>query len=371
MAHVPFMAREHRLPEPPEHAGLTIARTIQVIAIIAGVALLLWLLSDIVLLIFLAVLIAAILRGISDWAAQHTGLRQGVMLAIVSLLAAGCMVGFLYYLGPRLASESQDLWKQFQTQISTLHQDYGNTRWGKAIFASLQPSSAVKGHIANVAGSVATSTLGGVATAFVLIVTALYFAISPQLYVHGVVLLFPIPYRGRAQHVMNEVGQTLQWWSLGQSIDMLVVGLLTGFGLDLLGVPLALALGALAGLLTFVPYFGTIISAVPAMLVALTVSWQTSLWALVIFLGAHTIEGYVVSPLVQRRTVHLPPAVSILAMTILGTIFGPLGVILGTPVAAALLVVVREAYVGGFLGDQRAANGDSPDAALEAGPPPA
>jgi predicted PurR-regulated permease PerM len=330
-----------------------------------------WLLSDIVLLIFLAVLIAAILRGISDWAARHTGIGQRTMLAVVTLLAAGCLIGFVYYLGPRLASESQDLWAQLHQQVETLYHTFGTTPWGKTIFAALQPSKEVQGHIANVAGSLATSTLGGVVTGFVLIVTALYFAISPELYVHGVVLLFPPPYRTRAHRVMEEVGHTLQWWSLGQSIDMLVVGLLTGCGLALLGVPLALALGVLAGLLTFVPYFGTILSAIPAMLVALTVSWQTSLWALVIFLGAHTIEGYAVSPLVQRWTVHLPPALSILSMTILGTVFGPLGVVLGTPIAAALLVVVREAYVGGLLGDQEAAAADAPGEALETGPPPA
>lgn len=374
MARTPLLPKNaaipHRLTDPPQHSGAVIARTIQTIAICAAIVLLVWLLSDIVLLIFLAVLIAVILRGISDWAARHTGLRQGLMLALVTLLVAGCIAGFFYYIGPRLASESHDLWKQLHTQFGTLYQRYGKTAWGKAIFSSLHPSQSVQGHIAHLASSVATSTLGGVVTAFVLVVTALYFAISPEIYVHGLVLLFPIPSRSRTRQVLNEVGRTLQWWSLGQSIDMTVVGLLTGFGLYMLGVPLALALGVLAGVLTFVPYFGTIIAAVPAMLVALTISWQTSLWAMVVFLGAHTIEGYVVSPLVQRRTVHLPPAVSILAMTVLGTIFGPLGVVLGTPVAAGLLVAVREAYVGEALGDPEGAAVESPDDALESGPPP-
>lgn len=348
-----------RAPDTANHSGPTLTHTLQVIGVCAAAALLVWLLSDIILLIFLAVLIAAILRGTSDWAARHTGAPQGAMLALVTLLSAGCLIGFFYYLGPRLGSESQDLWTQLHHQATLLYQNYGHTAWGKAIFASLAPSTAVRGHIANFAGNLATTTLGGVITGFVLVVTALYFAISPEVYIRGVVVLFPVPYRARVRRVLEEVGHTLQWWCLGQSVDMLVVGLLTGFGLDVLGVPLALALGVLAGLFTFVPYFGTIISAIPAMLVALTVSWQTSLWVMVVFLGAHTIEGYVVSPLVQRRTVHLPPAVSIMAMTILGTIFGPLGVILGTPVAAATLVVVREAYVGGVLGDQDTANGES------------
>jgi predicted PurR-regulated permease PerM len=132
---------------------------------------------------------------------------------------------------------------------------------------------------------------------------------------------------------------------------MAVVAVLIGIGLTVLGIPLALALAVLAGLFTFVPYFGAIAAAVPAVLVAFTISWQKALWVKAIFAVAHTDEGYVVAPIEQRNTAHLPPALTILSMTILGTIFGPLGIVLGAPVCAALLVLVRKAYVGAVLGD--------------------
>jgi predicted PurR-regulated permease PerM len=338
-----------------------VARTLRVIAVATALILVAWLLSDIVLLIFLAVLIAVMLRGTANWAARHIGVPERAMLGVVTVATTVCLAGFLYYMGPRLVSQSQDLWKQLHQQVDHLRQAYGETPWGQAIFAHLSPSEAMQSHIAHYAGSVATSTLGGLATSFVLVVTALYFAISPDLYIDGFVRLFPLPYRPRVRGVLMEIGHTLQWWSLGQLIDMSVVGVLTGIGLFLLGVPLALALAVLAGLFTFVPYFGAIVAAVPAMLVALTVSWQDSLWVLAVFIICHTVEGYLVSPLVQRRTVDLPPAASILSMTILGTIFGPLGVILGTPVAAALLVAIREAYVGDVLGDTDAADTGAAD----------
>lgn len=346
----------HRDSIRPLFKSDNVARTLRAIAIAAALILIIRLLSDILLLIFLAVLIAVMLRGAANWAARRTGAPERAMLAVVTVAAAAFLVGLLYYLGPRLVSQSQDLWKQLQQQVDHLSRAYGGTPWGHAILSLLSPSEAVKSNIANYAGSVATSTLGGVATTFVLIATALYFAISPELYIDGLVRLFPLPYRPRARDVLLHIGRTLQWWSFGQLIDMSVVGVLTGIGLFVLGVPLALALAVLAGLFTFVPYFGAIVAAIPAMLVSLTVSWQDSLWVLAIFLGCHAIEGYLVSPLVQRRTIDLPPAVSILSMTILGAIFGPLGVILGTPIAAALLVAVREAYVGDVLGDADAAD---------------
>ena len=114
------------------------------IAIAAALILLVWLLSDIVLLIFLAVLIAVMLRGAADWAARHTGAPERVMLAVVTLAVAAFLVGFLYVVGPRLVSQSQDLWTQLQQQVTHLRAQYGDTPWGHAIFARLSPSGAVQ-----------------------------------------------------------------------------------------------------------------------------------------------------------------------------------------------------------------------------------
>jgi predicted PurR-regulated permease PerM len=321
--------------------------------IILGVLfLIIWALSDIALLIFLAVLIAVMLRGVSEWAAHRTGAPASAMLGLVSISTGILVMGLLYYLGPRLISQSHDLWQELQQQVDHLRAAYSDTAWGKAVFSNISPHAIMQSRIASYVGRIATTTLGGVVSGFVLIVTALYFAIAPDLYIGGTVLLFPVSYRPRARAILREIGATLQRWSLGQLIDMAVVGVLTGVSLALLGVPLALALAVLAGLFTFVPYFGAIAAAVPAMLVALTISWQTSLWVAVVFLLCHGIEGYVVAPLVQRRAADLPPALTILSMTILGTLFGPLGIIVGAPLAAVVLVVVREAYVGALLGDE-------------------
>ncbi len=237
---------------------------------------------------------------------------------------------------------------------------YGSTAWGSAVFQHFSPLEALQHQLVSNVATLATSTIGAIATAFILIVTALYFAIAPDLYIGGIGRLFPLRYRPRARAVMQEIGRTLRLWSLGQLIDMCVVGILTGIGLAILKVPLSLALAVLAGLFTFVPYFGAIAAAVPAALVAFTVSWQTSLWVMVIFLACHGVEGYLVAPIVQRNTADLPPALTILSMTILGTLFGALGVILGTPVAAAALVVVREVYVGDVLGDPEFNRSETP-----------
>ena len=110
-------------------------------------------------------------------------------------------------------------------------------------------------------------------------------------------------------------------------------------------------MAVIAGLFTFVPYFGPIVSAIPAIIVAATISWSKVFWVVAICLVCHGIEGYIVAPFVQRRTVELPPALTILSMAILAALFGGLGLVVATPVVASVLVIVREVYVRDMLGD--------------------
>jgi predicted PurR-regulated permease PerM len=334
----------------PGVRALTTGATLRVIAVAAGLLLLVWLLSDVLLLIFTAVLIAVVLRGLTDAIVRRTGIRDGIALSGVTILLALVAGGLTYYLGPRLVTQGQELWANLHQQFHSLDQRYGETAWGKIIFHKVSPSLGLDGRIASSTEALVASTADDLITAFVLIITGIYFAINPGLYVRGAVALVPVCYRGRARTILHHIRLTLSWWLIGQCIDMVVVGLLSAVGLSLLGVPLALALAMLAGLLTFIPYFGAVAAAIPALMVSLTVNWNLALWVLGVFACCHAVEGYVIAPLVQRRTVHLPPAVTILSMMILGDVAGPLGIVLGTPIAAMLLVIVREAYVEDVLG---------------------
>ena len=149
----------------------------------------------------------------------------------------------------------------------------------------------------------------------------------------------------------KHIGTTLQLWFLGQLADMIIVTILVGAGLFLLGVPLAMTLAIFAGLLNFVPYVGALAGAVPAILVAFSQSPTLALWVTLVFVGVQMLEGSVIAPLIQRRTISLPPALTILSQTILGTLFGAFELILATPLVAALLTAVRMIYIEGVVED--------------------
>ena len=322
------------------------------VAIAAALLLAAWMLPDVLLLAFFAVLLACALRGAAEWVAARTKLPIRPALALVVLALVLLAAAVANWIEPRLLRQGEDLVARLSAPSSPLRQAFAQTPWLGSLARHVSPMQGAAGpHLAAPAEAVLGVSFTTLAGGVVLIVTTLYLAASPDLYVRGALHLVPVPHRPRAHAVMRQVGHALRYWLLGQLVDMVAVGVLASAGLAWVGVPVPFALGVLSGLLTFVPYFGAIVAAVPAVAVALTVGWTTALWALGVYTVCHCVEGYIIGPLVQRRLVELPPALTVMAMTAAGSLFGALGIVLGTPLAAAGLVVVRMLYVGDVLGD--------------------
>ena len=330
---------------PPTRDPLrSIAHILRTACIVVAVGALLWVMADAFLVIFLAVLIATVLRGLGTSLARRTGIGVTVAVVVVFFLLLAALAAGAYWIGPRLAAEATQLWSQLTQQMGTIQHTLHRLGLGSLIGGSTQ-------ELPEMVRLVASSALGFVVAILVILATAVYFAVAPRMYIEGAIRLVPIWYRGRAGQIIQEMGASLQGWLLGQLIDMVIVGVLVGGGLAVLGVPLAMVLGVIAGLFTFVPYFGTIASMVPALLVGLTQGLRETLWVLLLFLIAHGVEGYIVSPFVQRRTVRLPPALTVLAMVVLTAVFGISGVLIATPLVAVLMVGVTRVYVEDILGD--------------------
>jgi predicted PurR-regulated permease PerM len=217
--------------------------------------------------------------------------------------------------------------------------------------ASEWTSSAGK-FAANAAGFFSLS-VEAVATFFVIIFLGIYLAASPQVYLNGLIHLFPLSQRERVRELIDKLGTTLGHWLLGQLLSMSVVGTLIAVGLTVLGIPLGLALGVLAGLLNFIPIIGSLLSAVPAILLAFLVSPLHPLYVIALYVFVNTgIESHLLVPLIQRYAVNLPPALAVLALFLMGELFGFFGLLLAIPLAATLLVLVKIVYVRDVLGDR-------------------
>jgi predicted PurR-regulated permease PerM len=155
--------------------------------------------------------------------------------------------------------------------------------------------------------------------------------------------------RARADEILGETGTALRKWLIAMSLDMIFLGVVTGVGLWIVGVPQAFALGVLSGLSVFVPYIGPIVAIIPGLLLALSVSPTLALHAFIVYIVAQQLEGNISLPLLQRWTVKMPPAMMLLAIVAFGFLFGIWGVLLATPLAVAVMTIVRMAYVEDVL----------------------
>jgi predicted PurR-regulated permease PerM len=161
----------------------------------------------------------------------------------------------------------------------------------------------------------------------------------------------PLEHRPQTLDVMGAVGDTLWQWMLAKLGSMAAVGVLTYVGLLIVGLPLAFTLALIAGLLAFIPNFGALLSGIPAVLLGLSSGPQVALHVALVLVVVQIIEGNLVTPMLERRTVRLPPALTIAVQVLLGILAGGLGVLIASPLLATAIVVVERLYVRNRLGD--------------------
>jgi predicted PurR-regulated permease PerM len=321
---------------------------------VAILAFLVWLLSGVLLMIFAAILVAIAYRGAAEWIARHTGIPIGWSLALVALLAVAFVAGTAWGSGGTLIDQLGQLWTQLQDRLTDFHNSLQGTALGKALSGYLDSQRLLSGAQAlfqQFAGA-ALTTLGVLGTIVIIVFTAIYLAVNPGLYCRGLIRLLPIDHRDRGWEVLTEIGQALRLWLLGRVIDMIVVIILTAAGLVLLDVPLAFVLALIAGLLNFIPYIGAVVGAVPAIIVAFGQGPMQALWVVLLFVVIQTIEGYLLVPFIQQRTVQLPPALLIFSQTVFGTLFGILGLLLAPALMLVILILVQAVYLHDVLGDR-------------------
>ncbi len=193
--------------------------------------------------------------------------------------------------------------------------------------------------------SVGASVANVLSFGFVVLVSTIFAVAQPEPLVNGFVALFPASWRERVREILNEMYWNVQRWFLGQLVSMAVIGMLFTVALFVIGIPFALLLGILSGLLAFIPFVGPAISVIPPILLALADDPVKALWVILAYAGVQFVEGNIVQPLVMSRVVSLHPVIIVFALLIMGTLFGFVGVLIAIPLVAALHILVHELWV--------------------------
>ncbi len=312
---------------------------------LAGCALLLWQLSDLVMVVFGAVVVAVMLHTLVSLTMKWTPMSQGVALTVVLFMLIIVFALLMWLFGAQLAGEMESLkatlpqaWAQFQTWLA-------DSPAGPTVQQFTEQGQSGAGNLASKLGSFAMSASGNLTQLVLMVAGGIYLAAQPGLYRGGVLKLFPADRRALVGDAMDASGHALKAWLVGQMLAMVLVGLLTGLGLWLLGVPVALGLGIITALLDFVPIAGPVIAAIPAVLLGFTVSPEVGFGALALFIVIQQLESHILQPLIQQRVVELPPALLLISLFAIGALFGLPGVVLAAPLTVVIFVLVKRLYV--------------------------
>lgn len=328
------------------HAAVVSATVLTV----AGIVALLVLAAEVLLLVFAGLLFGVLLCAVADALARVSGMRRGVALALTVLVLLGGTVGAAWALWPSVSSQADQLARDLPGVLRELRGWFEQREWGRWLLGRAEPDQmAGGGAVVDRAAGVLLTTISGLAAALIILFVGLYVAAQPALYQQGLRRLVPVAGRDRIDEVMREIASVLRWWLIGKILSMVLVGVLTTIGLWWLEVPLALIFGLLAAALTFIPNFGPVLSVVPPALLALADDPARALHVVALYVVIQTIESYAVTPLIQVRTVSMPPALTITSQIVLGVLVGGIGVAVATPLTAAVMTAVRMLYVEDLL----------------------
>ena len=323
-----------------------------------------WWLRWALALTFAAVLVGVFFHGgatLVQWAVRRTVNRRfghGASLAIFCALLLLAATGFGFLAAPALSQQVDQLQDKLPRSVEAVRDYAQQTKWGQWLLDEGPLGDA--GQLVSDPAAVMRRGMvwvGSAVTVFgslvFLLFTGLYAAAEPGLYRRGILWLLPPRDRERADAALKSVGRSLTYWLAGQLCSMTIIGVLTGVGLWALGIPLPFVLAVLTAVLTFIPNFGPVASVVPPALLAFGTEgryWQDGSLALAVmalYFSIQFLESYLVTPLIQKRAVEMPPVLLIFAQLVMGTLAGIIGVAVAAPMIAAITAASKELVIVG------------------------
>jgi len=300
----------------------------------------LWFLVQPILLIVGALVFAAMLDGGARLLGRVTRLGRGLRLAIVCIGVFAFLVWTCYFAGSELVAQFETLRVVVTNQLNRL---FG---WASSIGLITGPNQIneigrqLMGSLGQLTAFVGNA-FGALSSLAMIIVLGIFIAIEPRLYERGVAWMLPMESRGRFYETAGQMGRTLRLLMAGRLLGMGVEGVFTGIALAIAGIPMAALLGLLTGLLAFLPNIGAIVSGILIVLVGFSQGFDSGIWAIIIYLTVQTLDGYIIVPMVAKRSVDLAPALILGAQLLFGAAFGILGLALADPIVAMVKVALE------------------------------
>lgn len=306
------------------------------------------------MLIFAGLVFASMLDGGARLLGRVAPIGRNWRVGIVMIAALAFVVGVFYWTGVEIANQAEQLWVTLQAQGTRLVAWLSGMGIVPAQKDLMDFGRQALGSIGRITGYVGT-VFGALTSGFLVIVIGLFIALEPRLYERGLAWLIPTRSRDQFRVTVGRMAHTMRRLMAGRLLGMVAEGILTWLALTIGGVPMALLLGILTGLLAFIPNVGAFVSGVIMVAVGFSAGVDTGLWAIGTYFVVQTFDGYVLLPYVARKTVDLPPALTLGAQILLGTLLGFMGLLLADPITAMIKVFLER---GSEQEEEKATDGE-------------
>jgi len=318
-------------------------QTVAIVALLVVVILIARIAFNVLLMILAGSLIAVYFHGFGDLIERKTGLSRRISM-ILSVGGSFLILGLLlWFMGTKIQNQVSVLSDSLPNTITAAKLKMEETQTGRKVLEYVSGDNSDR--MFSTVQRFFSTSFGVLGNLYVIILLSFFFTANPDVYKNGILMLIPPANKPIARTSIDRISQMLKGWLKGTMLSMLLITLLIAMGLTIMGIPGALVLSLLTGMLKLIPNFGSMAAMVPGVLLALTVSTNTAIIVALIYVVSQTIVSNIVTPLIQKRMINLPPALTIISQVIMGTVSGALGIILAVPLLAIIIILVDELYV--------------------------
>ncbi|MBB5619308.1 putative PurR-regulated permease PerM [Pedobacter cryoconitis] len=318
-------------------------QTVAIVALLVVVILIARVAFNVLLMILAGALIAVYFHGFGDLIERKTKLNRRLSM-IISVGGSFVFLGtLLWFMGSKMQDQISVLSDSLPNTITAAKVKMDETHTGRKILTYLSGDNSEK--LFSTAQQFFSTSFGVMGNLYVIILLAIFFTANPSIYKNGIIMLIPPKNKPLARVAIDRISTALKGWLKGTMLSMVLITFMIATGLTIMGIPGAMVLAMFTGMLKLIPNFGSMAAMIPGVLLALTVSTNTAIIVALIYVISQTIVSNIVTPLIQKRMINLPPALTIISQVIMGTLSGALGIILAVPLLAIIIILVDELYV--------------------------
>ena len=317
--------------------------TAAIVALLVGVILVARVAFNVLLMMLAGSLIAVYFHGFGDIIQRLTRWSRTWAMAaslIISFLVLG---GLLWFMGTKIQVQIAQLSNTLPNTVSTFKAKLGETPIGQKVLESVSGgnSDSLMSTIQTFLGT----SFGVLGDVYIILLLGVFFTASPSIYKKGILLLVPKPKKELGERIMDRISLSLKGWLKGMMVSIVLITVLISVALTIIGIPMAMVLGLITGILELVPNLGSLLAMIPGVLLAFTISTNTAIIVALVYIVSQTITANIVTPLIQKKIINLPPALTLVSQLIMGTLSGALGIILAVPLLAIIIILIDELYV--------------------------